>query len=243
MSADIILGFLEQLHAALHDEDEAPLASIAGLTPITELIQQISRLTKTVKKNGEDQSFIMMIQHDFVLCYMNHYPSLHRGVIKDRKIHITLGSSFQKPVEQFRLDLGEVIRYVDHHDVMGDDLGVKMTQHFLDTCLSLLDQMAEQIDDVVELEDRLPRATHQHHAPPNIQHMLAQLNQPEVMRSIQDFASSGQLESLAKTVLSNGSIADTLSEITGENAGEKISGLLESFKGQEEDKSSEEEQE
>lgn len=225
--SEIITRFLDYLRESLHNDDQ-PLATIAGMPPVDVIIRQIDKLTKAIEKNGDDLS--IMIQHDFVLCYMNHYPALLRGNIEGREIVVTLGSSFRNPLKQFQLNLGDAIRYIDRYDHMGEGLAFKTIHRFLDTCLGLLDAMTEQIDHVIELEpeERLPRASrHGHHQPPPLRSLLSQLTQPETMQSIQEFTASDQFKSLTQNFLNNDALKDVVAQfLPGENVEEKLSGLI-----------------
>lgn len=226
--SEIITRFLDYLRESLHNDDQ-PLAPIAGMPPVDVIIRQIDKLTKSIEKNRDDHSFMIMIQHDFVLCYMNHYPALLKGNIEGREIVVTLGSSFRKPVESFQLNIGDAIRYIDRYDHMGEGLAVKTIHHFLDTCLGLLDAMTEQIDHVIELEpeERLPRDSRHGHQPPPLRSFLSQLTQPETMKSIQEFTTSDQFKSFTQNFLNNDALKDVVAQfLPGENVEEKLSGLI-----------------
>lgn len=228
--SEIITRFLDHLRESLHNDDQ-PLAPIAGMRSAEVIIGQIDKLTKTIE-NSDDLS--IMIQHDFVLCYMNNYPSLLKGDIEEREIVVTLGSSFQKPLERFQLNLSDAIKYIDRYDHMEEGLAAKTIHRFLDTCLGLLDTMTKQIDDVIELEpeERLPRASRGHHGhqPPSLQSLLSQLSQPETMKSVQEFTTSDQFKSLTQNFLNNDALKGAVAQfLPGEDVDEKLSGLIGQF--------------
>lgn len=230
--SEIITRFLDYLRESLHNDDQ-PLATIAGMRPADAIIHQIDKLTKSIEKNSDDLSFMIMIQHDFVLCYMNNYPALLKGNIEGREIVVTLGSSFRKPLEQFQLNISDAIHYIDRYDHMEEGLAAKTIHRFLDTCVGLLDTMTEQIDDVIELEpeERLPRASRGHgHQPPSLQSLLSQLSQPETMRSVQEFTTSDQFKTLTQNFLSNDALKGAVAQfLPGEDVDEKLSGLIGQF--------------